>query len=118
MNTAVVHGTDVTMYVFRDDWRKAMCATSCSLEGDTEELDITTIDSGKATDTIGTFTRVRGTIEGIITLDETLGFQFDEFLDSLGTREGILLQYKNIYGDMLSYQFTALFTRVSNSNSE
>lgn len=109
----VIIGRKVTLYISRDaGYVPVACATGCSIEVDAEEIETTTVDSGRDRDYVGGMRDASLTVEGIVTLDETPSFQFDELVDLVGETEVLLITFTNSFGDLLSYQMTVLITSV------
>jgi hypothetical protein len=113
----MIEGRNVRLYVYRSGVPAlAVCATNVSKTLSVEQINITTVDSGRENEYIGGSTDSELTLDGVRTLDEITSWQADDFEDQIGEVLRVILIYTNFYGDVLSYDGNVLITGVDDSN--
>lgn len=106
-------GRDINICIERDgDFVFTACATNCSIERTAEEINITTADSGKENEYVGGATDASITLDGVITVDELGGFQYEEWVAAIGSKVNMEMDFTNQYGDRLRYTMSVLVTAV------
>jgi hypothetical protein len=106
----IVRGKDINLFVERDGvFIFSACATNLSIERTAEEINITTANSGIENEYEGGATDATVTLDGVITLDELPGFQYEEWVSAIGTKINVRIEFTNTYGDRLAYNYVCLF---------
>lgn len=99
----IVRGKDIDLYVKRGlGYVPTACATNLSIEETAEEVNITTVDSGRENEYEGGATDASLSFEGVMTLDELSKWQYEDFV--VGNTEQIRVDFVNSYGDALKYE--------------
>jgi hypothetical protein len=112
-----VFGKNVDIYVFRDpDWVLVACARSCALHFNVETIATATADSGTDEDYEPGFVGCTIDFEGVATLDDTLKWQLEEFIDNLRTKLAIRFSFVSV-GITLTYEMNVLLTSVESTNA-
>lgn len=110
---STVRGRDIDLFIERGgDFVFTACATNCSIERVAEEMNITTADSGRENEYKGGATDASITLDGVITLDELGGWQYEEWVANIGEIVSIRMDFTNDYGDRLRYEMNVLITAV------
>jgi hypothetical protein len=113
----LVKGKDVTVYMEVDsEWVLIMCATSCTKDETTEEVNVTTADSDRENEYIGGSKDCSFSFDGAMTLDIPGRVQYEDLVDEVGNVQRFLIVYTNSYGDALNYEADFLITGVSDTN--
>lgn len=111
----VVLGRDVHLYVYRDAVAVlTVCATNLTKRETAEQINITTIDSGRENEYIGGATDSDLSLEGLITLDELPKQQYEDF--EVGENYDVLMTYTNSWGDRLAINGNVLVTGIDDNN--
>lgn len=113
MAVTAVYGEDVDLFVLRDgDYVATACAASCGITRTAELIPTTTADSGRENEYVGGATDADLTLDGVITLDELGGWQYEEWVANTGEVVSIRMDFTNSYGDRLRYEMNVLITAV------
>jgi hypothetical protein len=111
-----VRGKDVNIYVrVGSDWVVAGCATSCTLNVTADVIPTTTADSGRDRTVKGGARNAELTLSGVVTLNETSMWQYEDWMDNYGEVLRVLFEMTDEGGSQLAYDMNALVTNVSNS---
>lgn len=112
--TKIIRGRDINIYVERgSEFVFTACATNMTYERTAEEIVITTADSGIEDEYEGGATNATGTMDGVITTDALGGWQYEDWLDCVGQKKNIMIDFTNDYGDLLRFEMLVLITNVS-----
>lgn len=104
----------MTIYIQRaGNYVLTACATSCDMELSAEVINITTADSGRANEKIGGATDCKGSFDGVITIDQLGGWQYQEWRANIGNVVPLRFDMTDEYGDRLRYEMSVLITNIS-----
>jgi predicted secreted protein len=110
----MIRGKDIDIYVRQDDeWWNVACAVSGTISHEADAIAITTIDSGRDRQYIGGARDGRIELSGVMTLDQTTKWQFDNFLDETGNLHRFLFTIADSNGLSIAYDMYGIITSVS-----